>query len=81
MDELEGKIQAVFRQTASELSLEPHKTIKLESSAQLGHFLRVTKKVGWGGEVVRRVWVEPPLCAGGEVPEGAEEVLCAGDKE
>ena len=49
MEELEGKIQAVFRQTASELSLEPHKTIKLESSAQLGHFLRVTKKVGWGG--------------------------------
>lgn len=53
MDELEGKIQAVFRQTASELSLEPHKTIKLESNAQLGHFLRVTKKVGEGVELVR----------------------------
>ena len=48
MDELEGKMQAVFRTAASELGLEPVKTIRLESSAQLGHFLRVTKKVRRG---------------------------------
>ena len=33
-------------QTANELGLELHKTIKLESTAQLGYFMRVTKKVG-----------------------------------
>ena len=32
-------------QTASDLGLEAHKTVKLESNTQLGYFLRVTKKV------------------------------------
>lgn len=32
-------------QAARELSLEPLKTIKLESNSQLGHYLRITKKV------------------------------------
>ena len=45
MDEVEGKMQSVFRSAAADLGLEPHKTIRLESNAQLGHFLRVTKKV------------------------------------
>jgi len=33
-------------QTAGDLGLEAHKTVKLEFNAQLGYFLRVTKKVG-----------------------------------
>lgn len=45
MDELESKMQTVFRSAAADLGLEPHKTIRLESTSQLGHFLRVTKKV------------------------------------
>ena len=49
MDELEGKMQAAFRSAAADLSLEPLKTIRLESTSQLGHFLRVTKKVCPGG--------------------------------
>ena len=32
-------------QTAGDLGLEAHKTVKLEFNAQLGYFLRVTKKV------------------------------------
>ena len=80
MDGLEGRMQAVFRQAATDLGLEPHKTIKLESNSQLGHFLRVTKKVrGGGGEV--------PDCErsaslpGGEGSARPEEVLCAGDSQ
>lgn len=46
MDELERKMQAALRKAAEELGLEPHKTIRLERAAHLGHFFRVTKKVG-----------------------------------
>lgn len=45
MNDLEGKIQVVFRAAANDLGLEPMKTIRLENNSQLGHFLRVTKKV------------------------------------
>lgn len=42
-------------QTAGDLGLEAHKTVKLEFNAQLGYFLRVTKKVGtnadWRGKL------------------------------
>ena len=30
---------------ARELDLEPQKTMKLESNSQIGHYLRITKKV------------------------------------
>lgn len=45
MDDVEAKMQTVFRSAAADLGLEPHKTVRLESTSQLGHFLRVTKKV------------------------------------
>ena len=38
-------MQAALRSAAADLGLEPHKTIRLETNSQLGHFLRVTKKV------------------------------------
>ena len=52
---MEKKMQAVLRSAAEELGLEAHKTVRLETAAQLGHFLRVTKKV-WGER--GRVWGE-----------------------
>ncbi len=45
MDTVEANIRAQFRKAASDLGLEANKTIKLELTAQLGYFLRVTKKV------------------------------------
>lgn len=45
IDDVEAKVQVVFRSAAADLGLEPHKTVRLESTTQLGHFLRVTKKV------------------------------------
>ncbi|KAK7068453.1 MutS-like protein [Halocaridina rubra] len=44
MNNLEGDIQRQLRKAANDLSLEPGKSIKLESNAQLGYFLRVTLK-------------------------------------
>ena len=35
----------VLWQVSEELDLEMHKAVKLASSEQLGHFLRITKKV------------------------------------
>ena len=45
MDAVEEKMHAVLSQVAGELGLEAGKSIRLESTAQQGHFLRVTKKV------------------------------------
>ncbi|XP_064405343.1 DNA mismatch repair protein Msh2-like isoform X2 [Halichondria panicea] len=45
MEELESKMNSQCRKAANELGLEPLKTIKLESNSQLGHYLRITKKV------------------------------------
>jgi hypothetical protein len=45
MDSLEERIKKQLMCAASDLCLEPNKTIKLESNAQMGYFLRVTLKV------------------------------------
>ncbi|XP_060104825.1 DNA mismatch repair protein Msh2 [Heteronotia binoei] len=42
MDKLEEKMQEELKIAAKELSLEAGKSIKLECSAQLGHFFRIT---------------------------------------
>ncbi|XP_065906455.1 DNA mismatch repair protein Msh2-like isoform X3 [Dysidea avara] len=44
MDGLETKITSQLPQAARDLNLEAHKTIKLESTSQLGYFFRVTRK-------------------------------------
>ncbi|XP_033113304.1 DNA mismatch repair protein Msh2-like [Anneissia japonica] len=44
MNNLEKKMKAVLNKAANDLSLEPSKTMKLESNAQLGFFFRVTRK-------------------------------------
>jgi DNA mismatch repair protein MSH2 len=45
MDSLEERIKKQLTRAASDLCLEPNKTIKLESNAQMGYFFRVTLKV------------------------------------
>lgn len=45
MDSLEERIKKQLTCAASDLCLEPNKTIKLESNAQMGYFFRVTLKV------------------------------------
>jgi DNA mismatch repair protein MSH2 len=45
MNDVEEKISAIYRKTASELSLEVGKTLKLESNHQIGYYMRLTKKV------------------------------------
>ncbi|XP_046847802.1 DNA mismatch repair protein Msh2-like isoform X2 [Xenia sp. Carnegie-2017] len=44
MDQLQQKIPRELNKAASELGLEAGKTIKLETSNQLGYFLRITRK-------------------------------------
>ncbi|RZF46275.1 hypothetical protein LSTR_LSTR015192 [Laodelphax striatellus] len=44
MNELEDKIKSQLNKAARDLSLEPHKTIKLESNSQYGYFFRVSLK-------------------------------------
>ncbi|KAJ4452329.1 hypothetical protein ANN_03854 [Periplaneta americana] len=44
MDSLEERIKKQLTRAASDLCLEPNKTLKLESNAQLGYFFRVTLK-------------------------------------
>ncbi|XP_063233573.1 DNA mismatch repair protein Msh2 [Bacillus rossius redtenbacheri] len=44
MDSLEERIRQQHVRVAAELAMEPGKTLKLESSSQLGYFLRVTLK-------------------------------------
>ncbi|PNF30713.1 DNA mismatch repair protein Msh2 [Cryptotermes secundus] len=44
MDSLEERIKKQLTCAARDLGLEPNKTIKLESNAQMGYFLRVTLK-------------------------------------
>jgi len=43
-DELEADIKSQLNKVARDLSLEPNKTIKLESSNAIGYFFRVTRK-------------------------------------
>ena len=45
MESLEEKMNGELIKSAAELGLEARKTLRLESSTQLGHFFRVTKKV------------------------------------
>lgn len=45
MDSLEERIKQQLTRAASDLRLEPNKTVKLESNAQMGYFFRVTLKV------------------------------------
>uniref|UniRef100_A0A146KK08 DNA mismatch repair protein MSH2 n=2 Tax=Lygus hesperus TaxID=30085 RepID=A0A146KK08_LYGHE len=44
MDELEEAFERELNRAARDLSLEPKKTLKLESNSQLGYFFRVTLK-------------------------------------
>lgn len=46
MDDVTSQFASVLNKAARELGLEAGKTIKLENNAQLGHYLRVTLKVG-----------------------------------
>jgi hypothetical protein len=46
MNSLEERIKKQLTRAASDLCLEPNKSIKLESNAQMGYFFRVTLKVG-----------------------------------
>ena len=78
-------------QTASDLGLEAHKTVKLESNTQLGYFLRVTKKVsliatgsrgGGNLKVACLVRTKTTLAAaGGKVSAWAEKVYNLGDPQ
>ncbi|XP_059154557.1 LOW QUALITY PROTEIN: DNA mismatch repair protein Msh2-like [Physella acuta] len=44
IDELEENIKDQLNKVARDLNLEPNKTVKLESSNQLGYYFRVTRK-------------------------------------
>ncbi|XP_075226942.1 DNA mismatch repair protein spel1 [Lycorma delicatula] len=44
MDSIEDEIKSQLNRVARDLSLEPHKAIKLESNSQYGYFFRVTLK-------------------------------------
>jgi len=45
MNSLEERVKKQLTRAASDLCLEPNKSIKLESNAQMGYFFRVTLKV------------------------------------
>uniref|UniRef100_T1IP55 DNA mismatch repair protein MSH2 n=1 Tax=Strigamia maritima TaxID=126957 RepID=T1IP55_STRMM len=44
LDNLEEKIENVFKKAARDLQLDPQKTIKLENNNQIGFHFRITKK-------------------------------------
>ncbi|ELU00339.1 hypothetical protein CAPTEDRAFT_184281 [Capitella teleta] len=44
LDELEHEIKSQLGVAAKDLNMDPNKTLKLESNAQLGYFFRVTRK-------------------------------------
>lgn len=46
MDDVNSQFPSVLNKAARELGLESGKTLKLENNAQLGHYFRVTLKVG-----------------------------------
>lgn len=46
MDNLEEEIQGQMRKVANDLCLDAGKSLKLESNSQLGHYFRITLKVG-----------------------------------
>lgn len=45
MEKIESKLKSEVNVTARDLSLDPNKTLKLESNSQYGYFFRVTLKV------------------------------------
>jgi hypothetical protein len=47
MNSLEERIKKQLTRAANDLCLEPNKSIKLESNAQMGYFFRVTLKVSY----------------------------------
>lgn len=44
MSDIEEKMNVIYKKTASDLSLDVGKTLKLESNSQLGYYMRLSKK-------------------------------------
>jgi MutS family domain IV. len=63
MNSLEERIKKQLTRAANDLCLEPNKSIKLESNAQMGYFFRVTLKVSRLATSVLFIYrLSPQLC-------------------